>query len=98
MTNKPCPFCSFDIETELFYHDKWSNIIICRDKQDKHRLLAIRTSLQNHKQIPDLKEREELMIPLIAVTEAYIRNGKATGYTVDEIVKSDHYHYYANLS
>ena len=103
MPNNPCPFCHIDISTELFYHDRWKNIIICRDKKDlgfKYRLLGVRVGKENHKQMPTLEEREDLMVPLIAVAEAQVRNGRATGYTIDEVAKEipDHYHYYANLT
>ncbi len=38
------------------------------------------------------------MIPLIAVAEALIGNGKASGYDVEEVVKEEHYHYYCNIT
>lgn len=103
MPNKPCPFCFFDICTEIFYYDRWRNIIICRDKKDlgfKYRLLAIRTGPENHKKMPTLEEREQLLTPLIAVTQAQIKNGQVTGYTIDKIAREipEHYHYHANLN
>ena len=57
-----------------------------------------RVGPENHKPLPTLEEREELLVPLIAVASAQIKNGHATGYDINEIVKSDHYHYYANMS
>ncbi len=99
--NKPCPFCEFDISTELFYNDRWKNVIICRASQDsgfKHRLLAVRTGIQNHKALPTGVEREEVLTPLIAVVEGLVRNGMAGGYEIEEVVKSEHYHYYANIT
>ncbi len=96
MKNKPCPFCAFDIQGELFYYDKWKGIVICR--QDEHHFLAVRIGVRNHKPLPTLEEREDLMVPLIAVTVAHIKNGKASGYDIDEIVDSDHYHYFCNIT
>ena len=98
MKNKPCPFCEFDKQTEWFYWDKWKNIIICRDKLDSHRLLAVRVGQENHKVLPTIDERNELLTPLIAIADAQVRNGQANGYDIDEIVNSDHYHYYANIT
>ena len=101
MSDKPCPFCNLDISTELFYNDRWKNIIICRASQDsgfKHRLLAVRVGKENHKSLPNLEERSELMVPLIAVAEAQVRNGQASGYDVEEVVKEDHYHYFCNIT
>ena len=95
--NKSCPFCELDVSTKIYYYDKWKSIIICRDKLDSHRFLAVRIGQENHKGLPTLEEREDLMVPLIAVAEAQVRNGQANGYTIDEIVNSDHYHYYANI-
>ena len=99
--NKPCPFCELDKQVELFYYDRWKNIIICRASQDsgfKYRLLAVRAGKDNHKPLPTIEERSELMIPLIAVAEALIGNGKASGYDVEEVVKEEHYHYYCNIT
>ena len=101
--NKPCPFCEIDVSTEIYYYDKWKNIIICRDKRDlgfKYRLLAVRVGKEHHKALPTGEEREELLKPLIAIAEAHIKNGQVTGYTIDEVAKSvpQHYHYYANLT
>ena len=103
MGNNPCPFCEYRRLTEIFYWDKWKNIIICRDKKDlgfKYRLLGVRVGVEHHKKMPTLEEREDLMIPLIAVAEAHIKNGRAIGYTIDEVAKSmpQHYHYQANLT
>ncbi len=101
MPNKPCPFCQLDISTKLFYHDRWRNVIICRASQDsgfKYRLLAARVGKDNHKGLPTGVERDDLLTPLIAVAEAQVRNGMASGYDIEEIVKEEHYHYYANLS
>ncbi len=98
--NKSCPFCEFDVSTEIYYYNKWKNIIICRDKRDlgfKYRLLAVRVGKKNHKALPTGEEREELLKPLIAIAEAQVRNGQANGYTIDEIVNSDHYHYQCNI-
>ena len=101
--NIPCPFCEFDKSTELFYHDRWKHITIARapDSPDsKYRLLAVRTGIQSHKGMPTGEEREEVMVPLIAVAEAQVRNGKAGGYDIDEKARSilGHYHYQANLT
>jgi len=100
MKNKPCLFCEFTKQTEFYYYNRWNGIIICRAPQDsgfKYRLLAVRTGPQNHKSLPTGEEREELLMSLIAVAEAQVRNGKAAGYDIDEVVKSEHYHYYANM-
>ncbi len=101
MKNKPCPFCQLAISTEVFYYDRWKQIIICRASQDsgfKYRLLAVRTGVENHKSLPNLEERSELMVPLIAVIEAQVRNGMASGYDIEEVVKEDHYHYFCNIT
>jgi len=101
MKNKPCPFCDYQKLTEIFYWDRWKNIIICRDKRDlgfKYRLLAVRVGKENHKALPTVEEREELLTPLIAVAEAQVRNGKAAGYEIEEVVGEEHYHYYCNLT
>jgi len=103
MKNKACPFCEFEKATEFFYYDRCKNIIICRDKRDmgfKYRLLAVRVGKENHKALPTGEEREELLTPLIAVAEAHVRNGRATGYTIDEVAKSvpQHYHYQINFT
>jgi len=103
MGNNPCPFCEFSKQTEVYYWDKWKNIIICRDKRDlgfKYRLLAVRVGKENHKPMPTGEERDELLTPLIAVAEAHVRNGRATGYTIDEVAKSvpQHYYYQINLT
>ena len=103
MANKPCPFCEFDKQTEFYYHNKWTNVIICRDKKDlgfKYRLLGVRVGKEHHKKMPTLEERGELLMPLIAVAEAHIKNGRATGYTIDEVAREvpKHYHYQVNFT
>ncbi len=101
MANKPCPFCTFDKQTEIFYYDRWKHVIICQAKDNlgfKHRLLVVRTGPAGHKPMPTMEERSELMVPLIAVAEAQVRNGQASGYDVEEIVDSDHYHYLVNFT
>ena len=97
MKNKLCSFCQLDLFIEFYYYDRRKNIIICRDKFDKHRLLAVRVGQENHKPMPTVEERTELLTPLIAVAEAQVKNGQITGYYTDEIVNSEHYHYYAIL-
>lgn len=101
MKNKSCPFCQLDKQTEIFYYDKWKNIIISKDKNKlkfKYRLLGVRMGRENHKKIPMGEEREELLKPLIAVAEAHVKNGKAGGYDIDEVVGEEHYHYYCNFT
>lgn len=103
MANKPCPFCNFEKQTEFYFYDKWKNIIICRDLRPlgfKYRLLAVRVGIGNHKSLPTGEEREDLMTPLIAVAEAQIANGRASGYELDEVARSVilHYHYQMNMT
>ncbi len=101
MPNKPCPFCELDISTKLFYHDRWKQIFICRASQDsgfKYRLLAVRVGVESHKSMPTVEERSDLLVPLIAVTQALIGNGQASGYEIEELVKEEHYHYYCNIT
>ncbi len=101
MKNKPCPFCEFDKQVKFFYNDRWSNIVICRASQDsgfKYRLLAFRVGKDNHKGLPTGVERDDLLTPLIAVTQALIGNGQASGYEIEEVVKEEHYHYYCNIT
>lgn len=101
MANKTCPFCRFEKSTEIFYYDKWKHIIIARAPDSpgsKYRLLGVRTGIQSHKGMPTGEEREELLVPLVAVAEAQMRNGRAKGYDIEEEVGGEHYHYYANLT
>ena len=103
MKNKPCPFCEYKKLTEIFYWDKWKNIIICRDLRPlgfKYRLLAVRTGVDHHKPLPTGEERKELLTPLLAVAAAQVREGMAGGYTIDERARSvlGHYHYQINLT
>ncbi len=103
MKNKPCPFCDYQKLTEIFYYDRWKNIIICRDLRPlgfKYRLLAVRTGIQNHKSLPTGVERDELLTPLLAVATAQVREGMAGGYEIDEVAKEipGHYHYQCNMT
>jgi len=100
---KVCPFCNFIKQTEFYYHDRWKNIIICRDLRPlgfKYRLLAVRIGVGNHKSLPTGEEREQLLTPLLSVAEAQVREGMAGGYEVDEVARSvtSHYHYQCNMS
>lgn len=99
---KQCPLCEFQKSTEWYYWDKWKGIIICRDKRDlnfKYRILAVRAGKEHHKPIPMNEERNELLVPLVAVASAHVRNGRASGYDIDEQPRSvpQHYHCQANM-
>ncbi len=92
-----CPFCPLEHKTDWYYYYHGSQLIVCRDLDDKdykYRLLVVLSGKEYHKaRWENIKEK--LIGVGVGVANAHIANGWATKIAkidTEHMKYPEHYH------